>query len=289
MKTFVIFMNLVLFPLWVVHLQARHSQEYPTTGQSECRTASIYAGVNVSETNENFVSGSESTGNLPISKNVIQASEQETTGSAKENEYFHGNRYFVLSNGLGIPKGSGYYQNSWIFFNQVHYGLTNNFSIGAGIIPLFLFAGTPSPVWIVPSITFPVSKDKFSIGANLLVGAIAGVGTEAAGFLSFTATIGNRIRNLSLGLGYGYAGTDWSQSPLVSLSGMVRTGARHYFMTENYYVSGGDDFNLISFFGGRFDFRSLSLDYGLLIPMVVGMDDFFAIPWLGIAVPFGKH
>lgn len=96
------------------------------------------------------------------------------------------NRYFFMNNNLGVPKGRGYYQNTWIFFNQFSYGVTDNFSIAAGLIPGFLFK-TYTPMWIVPSISIPVAKDKFSIGASFLFLFVPGE-RGIAGFLSVGGT-----------------------------------------------------------------------------------------------------
>lgn len=288
MKTHFIVFSFLLFIFAGQTLFAQQTEEKVTVYRIETADRNIFTGSIVSETDEAIVLRTENLGDITILKRNIVRQTLVSGGSKSEN--LHGNRYFILSNSLGIPQGSGYYQNSWIFFNQAHYGITNNISIGAGIIPLFLFAGTASPIWIVPSITIPVSRDNFSIGANAIIATVVGEDVDgAAGFLTFTATLGNRNNNLSLGLGYGYAGNDWARSPLVSISGMVRTGQRHHLMTENYFVSGVDAFNLLSFLGGRFDFRAMSLDYGLLLPMFQGMDNFFAVPWLGIAVPFGHR
>lgn len=287
MKTHFIVISFLLVLFAGQTVFAQQTEEAPVY-RIETADRNVFTGAIVSETDEAIVLRTENLGDITILKRNIVRQTLVSVGGKSEN--LHGNRYFILSNSLGIPKGSGYYQNSWIFFNQAHYGITNNISIGAGIIPLFLFAGTASPIWIVPSITIPISTDNFSIGANAIIATVVGEDVDgAAGFLTFTATLGNRNNNLSLGLGYGYAGNDWARSPLVSISGMVRTGQRHHLMTENYFVSGVDEFNLLSFLGGRFDFRAMSLDYGLLIPMFQGMDNFFAIPWLGIAVPFGHR
>ncbi|MBW6497500.1 MAG: hypothetical protein K0B09_03855 [Bacteroidales bacterium] len=288
MKTQFVVISFLLVLIAGQTLFAQQTEEKPQVYRIETVDRNVYTGVIISETSDAIVFRTENLGDLTIlRRNIVR---QTLVSGGGKSENLHGNRYFILSNSLGIPKGSGYYQNSWIFFNQAHYGITNNISIGAGIIPLFLFAGTASPIWIVPSVSIPVSRDNFSLGANAIIATIAGEDVEGSvGFLTFTATLGNRNNNLSLGLGYGYAGNDWAQSPLVSISGMVRTGQRHHLMTENYFVSGVDAFNLVSFLGGRFDFRAMSLDYGLLIPMFEGIDNFFAVPWLGIAVPFGKR
>ncbi len=288
MKTQFFVLSFLLFLFAGQTLFAQQTEEKSPVYRIETADRNVFTGTIVSKTDEAIVLRTENLGDITILKRNIVRQTLVSGGGKSEN--LHGNRYFVLSNSLGIPKGSGYYQNSWIFFNQAHYGITNNISIGAGIIPLFLFAGTASPIWVVPSVSIPVSRDNFSLGANAIIATIVGADADgAAGFLTFTATLGNRNNNLNLGLGYGFIDDNWAQSPLISISGMLRTGQRHYLLTENYFVTDVDAFNLLSFLGGRFDFRALSLDYGLLIPIIEGLDDFVAVPWLSIAIPFGQR
>lgn len=286
-----LFVSLLLFLFTGQNVFAQNDEEKPPVYRIETSDRNIYTGHIISETDDSIVLRTENLGDITIHKsNIRRKTLLEIRGGEYQSVNIHGNRYFILSNSLGIPKGSGYYQNSWVFFNQAHYGITNSISIGAGIVPLFLFAGAPSPVWIVPSVNIPVSKDNFSLGVNALIATVAGEDVGgAAGFVTFTGTIGNRNNNLSLGLGYGFIEDNWAQSPLVSISGMIRTGQRHFLLTENYFVSGVDEFNLMSFIGGRFDFRGLALDYGLFVPIFEGMETHFAIPWLGVAVPFGNR
>ncbi|HEY3384984.1 MAG TPA: hypothetical protein VGK46_00660, partial [Saprospiraceae bacterium] len=184
-------------------------------------------------------------------------------------------------------KGEGYYQNVWIFFNQVSYGITDNISIGAGIVPLFLFAGASTPVWLTPKLSIPIVKDKFNVGAGALVGTVLGEEDAGFGIAYGTTTFGNRNTNVSLGLGYGYLSGEWADVPTVSLSAMIRTGQRGYLITENYFIGTADEDAILLSFGGRRLIKNSGLDFGLLFP--VNTDgSFFAIPWLGITIPFGS-
>jgi hypothetical protein len=61
-----------------------------------------------------------------------------------------------------------------VLFNQGGYGVTNYFSIGAGILPVFLFGGGATPVWITPKFSIPVVIDKFNVGAGALAGTVLG-------------------------------------------------------------------------------------------------------------------
>ena len=197
-------------------------------------------------------------------------------------------RYFWAPNGYGLEKGSAYYQNIWILYNQVSVGITNNFSIGAGMLPLFLFAGAPTPIFFVPKISVPVVRDKFNVGTGAFIGTVLGEDTGWFGLLYGTTTFGSRDRNVSLGMAYGFSQDQWMQRPLWNLSTMFRTGPKGYFITENYLVANSDDILVLVSLGGRSIIRNIGLDYSLWLPFSSEMDSFVAIPFLGITVPIGK-
>jgi hypothetical protein len=198
-------------------------------------------------------------------------------------------KYFLAPNGYGLKKGEGYYQNVWIFFNQFTYGITNYFSIGAGIVPLFLFAGAETPVWINPKVSIPIIKDKFNLGVGVLAGTVIGLENSGFGILYGTGTIGDRDRNVSFGIGWGYSDGGLTHSPSINFSLLYRTSPKWYFISENYYIGvSGEPIGILSF-GSRYVTRKLGIDFGLFIPFQKGMDGFAAGPWLGINVPFGRR
>lgn len=197
-------------------------------------------------------------------------------------------RYFWAPNGYGLEKGEGYYQNIWILYNQVSVGLTKNFSIGAGMLPLFLFAGAPTPVFLVPKFSFPVVKEKFNLGTGAFLGTILGEETGVFGLLYGTATVGSRDKNLSFGLAYGFAGGEMMHIPILNISGMVRVGPKGYLVSENYIITGDGETMVFMSFGGRTIFRNVGLDYSLWIPFFGDMETLVAVPFLGITLPIGK-
>ncbi|MFN8239453.1 MAG: hypothetical protein U0X39_01720 [Bacteroidales bacterium] len=197
-------------------------------------------------------------------------------------------RYFWGPNGFGLSKGEAYYQNIWILYNQASVGLTNNFSVGAGILPLFLFNGAPTPMFLVPKFSIPVVKDKFNIGTGAFLGTVLGEDTGVFGLMYGTGTVGSRDKNVSLGFAYGFAQDSWMDRPVINLSTMIRTGPRGYFISENYYFPiEGENLLLVSM-GGRTIIRNVGLDYSLWLPFFEDMDGFVAIPFIGISIPFGK-
>jgi len=200
-------------------------------------------------------------------------------------ENIQSTRYFWAPNGYGLRKGEGYYQNLWIFYNQAGYGFSDNFSVGVGLIPLFLFAGASTPVWITPKFSIPVKKDKFNLGVGILAATVIGEDNASFGIAYGLTTFGSRDKNLTLGMGYGYAGKDWAKKPIVMVSTMIRTGKKGYFMSENYYISAGDGSVVIMTLGGRSLIRKVAVDYGLVVPLFSNMESLVAIPWLGLTVP----
>ncbi len=170
------------------------------------------------------------------------------------------------------------------------YGFTDNLTIGIGVVPLFLFGGTASPVWITPKVSIPVVKDQFNVGVGAFVGTVIGDNENSGGFglIYGNTTFGPREKNITLGLGYGFAYGEWSQYPTFSVSGMSRVGKKFAFISENYFISAGGETVALLSAGGRFIGRKVSIDAALVAPFASEQDFFFAFPWLGINVPFSK-
>lgn len=247
-----------------------------------------YIGVILNQTKDEIILDSQKHGEISIKwQDISSITDINKEDIDKKGRYYEYNlqstRYFFGPNGFGLKKGEGYYQNVWIFFNQASYGITEYFSMSAGIVPAFLIAGTPTPAWVVPKFSIPIKKDFFTIGVGGLFGAIIGDGTTfGIGFGSFT--LGNRNYNLSFSLGFGMVDGEWSSNPVMTLSGMARVSRKTYLLTENYFFP--DNLTLLSF-GARSFAGRVGIDYGLFLPMQV--DIFIAIPWLGVTIPFGKY
>ncbi|MBN1789390.1 MAG: hypothetical protein JW830_02760 [Bacteroidales bacterium] len=252
----------------------------------------IYIGNLITEDSLTLVVKTERLGVIHIPLADIKSRTELSAAKKVEGQFWLPNpqssRYFWAPNGYGLEEGSAYYQNIWILYNQVSVGLTKNFSIGAGMLPLFLFAGASTPIFFVPKISLPVVRDKFSVGTGAFLGTILGEETGWFGLLYGTSTFGSRDRNISLGMAYGFSQDQWMQRPLWNISSMIRTGPKGYLITENYIISGSDATVVIVSLGGRTMIRSVGLDYSLWLPFSGEMDSFVAIPFLGITVPIGR-
>ncbi len=251
-----------------------------------------FIGQIVNEDSLKIVLKTEKFGEISIFRSDIKHREIIEVQQIKDGKYWFPNpqstRYFWSPNGYGLKKGEGYYQNIWVLWNQFSIGLTDNFSVGGGIIPLFLFAGSPTPVFLTAKFSIPVVENKFNIGGGGILGTILGEEGTGFGILYGLSTFGTPDNNVTVGMGYGFAGDEWAQAPMININGMFRVSNRGYFITENYIISAGGESVVIISLGGRSIIKKAALDYGLLLPLSADFDGFIALRWLGFTVPFGK-
>lgn len=261
------------------------------TYRVETRDGNLFTGTLVMEDDETVVLRVEGVGEISISRSNIRRMVLLDHRRLKDGVYWHDNpqatRYFFTPNAIGLGKGKGYYQNTWILFNNVNYGISDNFSLGGGIVPLFLFGVSASPVWILPKVTIPVSDDMFHLGAGAMIGGLVGSTTEGLGLFYGVGTLGNRDKNLTIGLGYGYAGSEISRTPLINISGMIRTGRRFYLLSENYFITEAGVSGIVSI-GARWTSENIAVDFGLFRPLE-DAGGLIGVPWLGITIPFGNR
>lgn len=195
-------------------------------------------------------------------------------------------RYFFSPNGYGLKGGEAYYQNVWVLVNSVAIGVDKHFSIGAGVVPLFFFGGGATPIWFTAKFSLPFESQNFAFGGGLLAGTVVGESEANFGIAYGIGTIGNENSNLSLGLGYGWAGGKWAKRPMVNFNVMFRLGPRAYLISENYFIQIDENPLVILSLGGRHIIKKAGLDYGLIFPFDKELETFMAIPWLGITIPF---
>ncbi len=226
----------------------------------------------------------------------IQKSSIKSITPVKGEQYVNGNiwfsnpqsaRYLWAPNGYGLKKGEGYYQNVWVMFNQLSYGFADYFSAGIGTMPLFLFNGTATPVWVTPKFSIPIVKNKLNVGVGAMAGVI--VGGESAFAVPYgVITYGGKNSNVTFGMGYGFFEGDSFEKPIYTLAGITRVSKRSYLLSENYYIKTDDVSLTMLSIGGRTVWNRISLDYCLVFPIEPDMDYLIAIPWLSLVIPFSK-
>ena len=286
-------LTLLLAASWSAFLldaRAQTPDEETALYRVETTDGNVFIGTLVSEDDEQIVLDTREVGQITIARADIQRMTAIDPDRFRDGEYWFENpqstRYFFAPNAIGIPKGSGYYQNTWIFLNNVNFGISNNVSIGAGTVPVFLFGVSALPFWLLPKVSISVPNERVHLAAGAALGGILGEENAGAGIVYGVSTVGSRDSNLSVGLGFGYAGSDWSSQPVVTIGGMTRVGRTWYLITENYLFPGGEAAGVLS--GGvRWAPENFAVDFGLVRPLDIE-DEFIGVPWLGVTIPFGQ-
>jgi hypothetical protein len=250
----------------------------------------ILMGTLIQENDQHIILSVEGIGEVTIERNRISSIQVIDPERIRDGQYWfvnpQGTRYFFAPNAIGLKKGAGYYQNTWIFFNNVNYGVTDNFSIGAGTVPVFLLGVSAVPIWVLPKVSIPVTSENIHVAAGALLGGVIGEDGGGFGLAYGNATFGNRDKNITVGIGYGYGGDEWSDTPLVNISGLYRSGRKFQWLAEIYFLPGIEGSG-VGLLGARWAPENFAVDFGLGRPL--SDSGFIGLPWLGVTIPFGNR
>lgn len=255
----------------------------------ETSDGSVYRGTVEEWTSDAVILKTSSLGEITIPKTEIVAIAEANRREVKKNRnpesllqgrYRHAHRYLVTPSAYSLEKGEWHYQNFMIFYNQINYGVTDHFTLGAGAIPFPLF----SPLWLTAKGSIPVVEDRLNIGINALAGGITYTGLFF-GTVYANATIGNQSNNISGGVGYAFALREWTPFPTFVLAGTTRVGKKVHLTTENFIVAYDGDVSGLFSFGGRAGFEKVSFDFGFYFTTTSDLIGPFFFPLLGVGVP----
>ena len=178
-------------------------------------------------------------------------------------------RYFFAPSAMQLKKGEGYYQNAWLIYNQVSYGISNNLTIGMSMTPV----GTGGTVKFGLDIS-----DNFHISA----GGIAIIpfwDDEPVGIGFANMTFGNERKNISIA--YGNAFSDDGNEHMLNVSGMLELNYRMWLITENYFLA---DISIISVgFRRASNKRDALWDFSMI---ALPQEEVAGIPWISCTIPF---
>ena len=248
----------------------------------------------------------DETGEMTIPWENIQSVDRMPVSEAL-NEKGHFNnpqptRYFFGPSAIPLKKGDKYYQNAYFLVNSFQLGLTDHFSIGAGVV-------IPFAIFITPKIGYQVAKNVHVGGGIICANSLIrdfnfGVG---AGYGSLT--LGSKEHNVTLNLGLGAvkentgSGSNayswkFANKPMLTLSGMTRISKRMMLLTENWFfatkvvgydpmtgqqINSAYENNGILSVGARYLGARYAIDFGFLSPTV---SEFTAIPYLAYNLKF---
>jgi len=205
-------------------------------------------------------------------KRVININDVQKKDIAKtENPDF--TRYFFSSTAIPMNKGEGYIQDIHIFYISGNYAFTNHLMIGAG------FSYVPETDMQVnfllnAKVNYKLTEKFFLSGGGLYFNDGGMSKTELLGYAN--GTFGNKNKNTTLGVFYGYHDTRLMSYPIFTLSGMTRISKHFSLITENWFGNIANEnfryYNIVSLekglfcmfsFGFRFFSENISFDVAL--------------------------
>ena len=145
-------------------------------------------------------------------------------------------RYFFAPSSIPIRKGEGYYQNAYLLANSLNVGVTNNISVGGGVVIPLLF-------YVTPKVSYKIGKNLYA-GAGVLFTQSFIQGFDLSAGIGYgLVTIGNIEHNFTIGGGYGFAkmNKEYKETPMpiVTLNGMMRISKKLSLVTENWLIPRG--------------------------------------------------
>jgi hypothetical protein len=245
----------------------------------------------------------ETTDNMrvTVSRNTVRMIETKALADYKHND--GGNPHkdapslFLTQSAFMLPKGKGYYETQYFTTHIVEYGLTDNVSIGGGILGL-LALRVKAGVTIAPTLRVAAATEV--VGLPIYINSSGSGGVTRPLILGATygmATAGTRDRYFSAMGGIGYSALANNAFAVLGLSGFARIGKNIGIMTDNliipnvpvlstsiYTYGQAATINLyIPTLGVRFIGKSVSVDLGLIgtnYPAVL------ALPYIGMKAHF---
>lgn len=204
-----------------------------------------------------YIEGSASRTAMPVGN--IKSVTTSPSSALHDGEYWIENsarsRLMFGPTGEMLKPGEGYVSDYEFVLVGGAVGVTKNITVGGGVL-------LPSPA----DIYFFTPKVGFSPSANVHVatGAIMfkhSSDSEMVGVYYGAASLGQTDSQITGGIGYGFAGSEVTNKPVIMLGGQKRFSNRMSVVTENYFVSGITP--LVSL-GVRFIGEKLSADLGFM-------------------------
>jgi len=202
-------------------------------------------------------------------------------GRVVEGEFWgedpNSSRLFFTATGRTLKKGEAYVGTYIIVLPFFAVGLTDRITVAAGAPVLF---GELEPFYVAPEVqVFRTARAAISVGTLALF-----FDDEIVGINYAVGTFGTPDHALTLGLGFGFSGDQFSNQPVAMIGGETRTSRRIKLVTENYFLPGED--GLLFSAGLRFIGDRFSTDLG--IAGFVGGTSACCIPLINFSYAFGR-
>jgi hypothetical protein len=269
------------------------------------RDGSIITGQIVNKTDEATVVRTNGLGTVSLDAgNIIQVRDAEEATITSSGKIWFKNpnctRYLFAPSAIQLKKGEGYYQNMYGFGNAWNYGVTDNVTMGGGVIG-------PMGLYINAKAGFQVANNVHFGGGVLLGNSLFPINGENFGIgMGFSVlTLGNYDHNITVGAGYGFLHESgelgWWSKPLFVANGMARVGKKFALVTENWVINFKDDpfnrgitedehYETIFSYAFRYMGQKSTLDAGFLnTPGLIEKGWYVGIPYIGFVFRFGNY
>jgi hypothetical protein len=274
----------------------------------ELKQGSTLRGKLVERRGDTIVIDVDNLGLIKLPMNQIKNIDEAGTTSQYKIVYETGvsnkyaNRTLLAPTAIDNGKGVGEYNNYYLFFNQVSGGLTNNIRLG-GLAVIVPEGG------VLAAITAKFSydiNDIFHVSVGGLAGGVVAFGGNDNSKMSLVyglGTLGNKEKNVTLGIGGMRTDGEWETKPVVLVSGMYRIASNwslsaELFSFKRQFAFSSSPFTSPSFsvsrtntftVGAKYFTNRVAINFGFFaLNSGFTNSNFIPLPVVGVSVPLDK-
>ncbi len=231
-------------------------------------------------------------GVLTVARSAVVSVTEMGADSVREGvawpESVHQTRLLFSPTAFPLEPGEGYYANFWIFLSSFAVGVTDKFTIGAGLTTWPTSDFSDNTFFFLPKYTV-VERDGFAGAVGVLAASAPDFndGRISLGILYGVTTFGQPEGHLTLGAGWGYVQETIAKRPVLTIGGLKRTSPSFALITENWIFPVDNAFVGFATYGLRFIGERLSADLAFGNAFGDGASPIFpGIPLVGFAFRF---
>jgi hypothetical protein len=251
----------------------------------ELRDGSSLVGYVTTEDADSISFTTISGSNFTVARSQIERLEK-LSGKVMNGQYHRSDpnytRLLFSPTARALKSGTGYISMYQLFFPFVAVGVADIVTLAGGIS--LLPGAEEQLLYFAPKITL-LNHEYTSVAAGLIHFSITGGGEEGVGIYYGVATFGNSDAALTCGLGWGYAGEETADKPVVLIGGEYRLSNSLKLVSENWLVPDSDVVPIS--FGFRFFGENLATDIGFINLAGADMGGWPFIPWVNFVYNFG--
>lgn len=224
-------------------------------------------------------------GESTIPRDAIVSVRSAAVSIARRGEYWPEDpsrtRLFFAPTGRMLRQGEKYFSDAYVFFPSFQGGITDRFTIGAGMSIVPGLGIDEQVFYLTPKLGI-VAGPSLNVAVGALVAGAGAISDDSPIGIGYgVATFGGEDANVTTGAGFGFSRSSTSQA-LLMVGGSLRTSRNIALVSENYIYTGASSSVLLS--GGvRFMGEKLAVD---LAAFTAGEAEVPIIPYLAFIYRF---